>query len=246
MNLLFSSNIPQLLKVCYYTSMEVIILAAGRGTRMAPLTDTTPKPMLEVLGKNLIEWKLEALPQEVTHIIFVVGYKKEVIQNYFGSSWKGIPITYIEQTTLDGTGGAVALCEPYVREKALILMGDDIYDKNDLQKLIDHDYAILVLDEGDEGLKKKGQVVENNGLLVGLNEGQSQTNTPSSLINTAAYSISRKYFDYPLVHVSETEFGLPNTLVDVSKDIPVHVLRANWWIQITTPECLDKAATRLS
>lgn len=226
--------------------MEVIILAAGRGTRMAPLTDNVPKPMLEVLGKNLIEWKLEALPQEVTHIIFVVGYKKEVIQNYFGSSWKGIPITYIEQITLNGTGGAIALCEPFIKEKALILMGDDIYNREDLQKLTEYDYAILVLDEGEEGLKKKGQVVEKDGLLIGLNEGQLQTNTPSSLINAAAYSISKKYFDYPLVKLSETEFGLPHTLVSLTQDIPVHVLRATRWIQITTPECLDKAAILLS
>lgn len=226
--------------------MEVIILAAGRGTRMAPLTDTIPKPMLSVLGKNLIEWKLEALPDGVSHIIFVVGYKKEVIQDYFGTSWKGIPITYIEQKTLDGTGGAIALCEPYINKKALILMGDDIYNKEDILRISALDYAILVLDEGEEGLKKKGQVVEKEGLLVGLNEGQSQTNTPSSLINAAAYSISKEYFKYPLVKVSETEFGLPHTLVSVTKDIPVHVVRATWWIQVTTPECLNRASNLLS
>ena len=49
--------------------MIAIILAAGRGTRMAPLTDDLPKPMLIVLGKNIIEWKLEALPKEVNEII---------------------------------------------------------------------------------------------------------------------------------------------------------------------------------
>jgi bifunctional UDP-N-acetylglucosamine pyrophosphorylase/glucosamine-1-phosphate N-acetyltransferase len=213
---------------------------------MAPLTDTLPKPMLSVLGKNLIEWKLEALPDGVSRIILVVGYKKEIIQNYFGSLWKGIPIIYVEQTTLDGTGGAVALCEPYVKEKALILMGDDIYNKEDILRISALDYAILVLDEGEAGLKKKGQVVEKDGLLVGLNEGQSQTNTPSSLINAAVYSISRDYFKYPLVRVSETEFGLPHTLVGVAKDIPVKVIPATWWIQITTPECLDRATTLLS
>lgn len=226
--------------------MEAIILAAGRGTRMAPLTDTTPKPMLNVLGKNLIEWKLEALPKGITKIIFVVGYKKEVIQNYFGSSWRGIPIIYVEQTVLDGTGGAIALCEPYIESKALILMGDDIYNKEDLERLVAHDYALLVLDEGEEGLKKKGQVVEKDGLLVGLNEGNVQTGVPSSLINTAAYAISKKYFSYPKIHVSETEYGLPQTLVSLTKDIPVSVLRATWWIQVTTPECLERAAMKLS
>lgn len=226
--------------------MIAIILAAGRGTRMAPLTDDLPKPMLSVLGKNIIEWKLESLPKEIDEIIMIVGYKKEIIKNYFGSSWRGIPINYIEQITLNGTGGAIALCEKYIKDKALILMGDDIYNKEDLEKLCKYDNAILVLDEGELGLTKKAQVIEKNGLLIGLNEGQSQTGVKSSLINTGAYVLSKEYFKYPLVNVSETEFGLPNTLVQVAKDISVNVLQAKWWIQITSPEHLTRAEKLLS
>lgn len=221
--------------------MIAIILAAGRGTRMAPLTNDLPKPMLMVLGKNIIEWKLEVLPKEVTEIIMIIGYKKEIIENYFGSSWKGIPIKYVEHKTLNGTGGAIALCEEYVKDKTLVLMGDDIYNKEDLEKLCSYDYAILVLDEGEAGLSKKAQVIEKNGLFAGLNEGQSQTGVISSLINTGAYVISKEYFKYPLVRVSEKEFGLPNTLAEVAKNIPVNVLQAKWWIQITTPECVERA-----
>lgn len=226
--------------------MEVIILASGRGTRMAPLTDDTPKPMLTVLGKNLIEWKLEALPKEITKIILVVGYKKEVVQNYFGQSWRNIPIVYVEQEVLNGTGGATALCEPHIKDKALILMGDDIYEEGDLAKLVAHDHAILAYDEGEVGLTKKGQVIEKDGYLVGLNEGSLQTAISSTLINTGAYVISKKYFSYPLARVSATEYGLPHTLVSLAQDIPVAVLLASAWIQITTPECLDKAAKELS
>lgn len=226
--------------------MEVIILAAGRGTRMAPLTDTMPKPMLTVLGKNLIEWKLESLPDGVTKIILVVGYKKEVIENYFGTSWRGIPIIYIEQTELNGTGGAIALCEKHIEKKALILMGDDIYEKNDLEKLVEHDYALLAFDEGEEGLKRKGQVIEESGLFVGINEGNSQTSAVSSLINTGACCISKGYFSFPLVKVSDTEFGLPHTLATIGNKFPVRVLHAKSWIQITSPECLQRAADLLS
>jgi UDP-N-acetylglucosamine diphosphorylase / glucose-1-phosphate thymidylyltransferase / UDP-N-acetylgalactosamine diphosphorylase / glucosamine-1-phosphate N-acetyltransferase / galactosamine-1-phosphate N-acetyltransferase len=221
--------------------MTGIILAAGRGTRMAPLTDIMPKPMLRVLDKNLIEWKLEALPQGITNIIIVVGYKKEVIQDYFGDSWHGIPITYLEQVTLDGTGGALLLCKPHIKEKAIVLMGDDIYARKDIEKLSRHDHAILAHDGGEEALLKKGQVVEQDGLFKGLNEGDTQSGTPSTLINAGAYSISKNYFDYPLVNVSETEFGLPHTLIGVTKDHPVHVITTTNWIQITTPECLAKA-----
>ncbi|MFA5132397.1 MAG: sugar phosphate nucleotidyltransferase [Candidatus Paceibacterota bacterium] len=207
--------------------MLAIILASGRGVRMGTLTENTPKPMLSVLNKNLLEWKLEALPKEVSEIIFVVGYKKEIIMDYFGSSWNTIPVTYIIQDELNGTGGAIALCKEYVQEKALILMGDDIYENSDLEKLIAHDNAMLVFDEGETGLQKKGQVVEKDGLLFGLNEGQSQTGFPSSLINTGACVISKDYFSYPLVRVSDTEFGLPHTIVGMAQDIPVHVLKSS-------------------
>ena len=167
--------------------------------------------------------------------------KISFIENYFGNSWRGISIKYVEQEKLNGTGGAIALCEEHVKDKALVLMGDDIYNKEDLEKLCNYNNAILVLDEGEAGFVKKAQVIEKDGLLLGLNEGQSQTGIKSSLINTGAYVISREYFKYPLVNVSETEFGLPNTLAQVAKDIPVNVVKANWWIQITTPDCVERA-----
>ncbi len=226
--------------------MIAIILASGRGVRMGSLTDNTPKPMLTVLDKNLIEWKLEALPSEIDKIIMVVGYKKEIIMDYFGDSWKGVPITYIVQDPINGTAGAVSLCEEHVNDKALVLMGDDIYNKDDLKKLISYNYAMLVFDEEEEGLKKKGQVVEKDGLFVGLNEGHMQTGTPSSLINTGACVISNEYFDYPLVKVSDTEYGLPHTLTQLINDFPIHIIRATKWIQITDPETLKKAEETLS
>lgn len=226
--------------------MQVIILASGRGTRMAPLTDTVPKPMLTVLDKNLITWKLEALPQEIDEIILIVGYLQDVVRTYFGSHWNGIPIRYIEQPTLNGTGGAVALAGPFVKDKALVLMGDDIYERKDLENLIKHDFAMLVHDEGEFGRAKKGQVVEREGLFVGLNEGNTQSGATSSLINTGACVISKEYFTYPPVQFTETEYGLPHTLLSLTEDIPVHVLQATRWIQITTPQCLERAAQELS
>jgi len=226
--------------------MIAIILAAGRGTRMGDLTNSIQKAMFEVLGKTLIEWKLEALPKKIDHIIFTVNYKKEQIINHFGNSWNGIPITYVEQEVLNGTSGALTLCREYIKDKALILMGDDIYNKEDLEKLISYDNALLVFDEGEEGLKKKGQVVEKDGLLAGLNEGLSQTGIPSSFINTGAYIISKEYFNFPQVNDSIKEYGIPNTLVRISKEIPINVIEAKWWIQITSPEHLTRAEKILS
>ena len=226
--------------------MQAIILAAGRGLRMAPLTDTVPTPMLTIYDKNLLEWKLEALPQEITSVIIVVGYKKEVIQNYFGNMWKHLPITYIEHTTLNGTGGALNLCKEHVVDRALIMMGDDIYAKEDLEKLVAYDFSILVEDQGERSLQNQGgKVLEKDGLLTGLNEGLSQTGISSTLVNTGAYTISKEYFNYAPVKFSETEYGLPHTLASFCNTIPVNVLRATEWIQVTTPACIEKAEERL-
>ncbi len=226
--------------------MIAIILAGGSGTRMAPLTDALPKPMLTVLDKNLIEWKLEALPSSVTKVVFIVGYLEEKIREYFGTSWNGIPVEYVKQEILDGTGGAIALCEKYLEDKALFLYGDDIYEKSDIEKLCDFSFALQVYDDGQNGLTKKGQILERDGKLVGINEGSAQTGISSSLIFTGAGVISKEYFNYPPVKFSETEYGLPHTLVHVSKDIPVHIVRATKWIQITTPECLKRAEKEIT
>lgn len=226
--------------------MIAIILASGRGVRMGALTENTPKPMLKVLDKNLLEWKLEALPEGITKIIFVVGYKKEMIMDYFGSLWKNIPITYIIQNELNGTAGATDLCREYVKDRALILMGDDIYNKDDLKKLFSYDYAMLVVDQGEDGLKKKGQVVEKDGLLVGLNEGHMQTGIPSSLINTGACVISKDYFNYPMQKLSDIEYGLPHTITQLIKDFPIHIVKSTKWIQITSPEDLITTEKLLS
>lgn len=212
---------------------------------MGELTKDTPKPMLTVLGKTLIEWKLEALPDEITSVILVVGYKQDVIRNHFGSHWKHLPITYVEDTTLQGTGNAVALCKDYITDKTLVLMGDDIYTRNDLTALLSYSYAMLVRDIGKDTQTSGGRVVARDGILVGLNEGVMQTGIPSTLMNTGACVISTEYFTYPLVPVSPTEFGLPHTLVSLAKDHPVHVCTVTRWIQITSRECLVQAEQEL-
>ena len=69
--------------------MQVVILAAGHGTRMEELTTRVPKPMLDVAGKPLLEYKLEALPDEIDEIVIVTGYLGDFIKRHFGSSYIG-------------------------------------------------------------------------------------------------------------------------------------------------------------
>lgn len=232
--------------------MLAIILCAGRGTRMGTLTDICPKPMLMVQGKNLIEWKLEALPQEVTKVILVVGYMKEMIMSHFGSSWNGVEIIYINQLTLSGTGGALLLCKDAVRDEKqfLVLMGDDIYDKDDLLELSKNRFSLLVSDQGDVGRKKGWQVFFDNNQLQKIHQEVEEETSP--YINAGAYSLGFEYFSADLYMMANGEYSLPHTLlsmIDTKQEkgeaFPIHVVISKKWIQITDPKSIDDAETFL-
>src|SRR3989344_7915186 len=108
--------------------MQAVILAAGEGKRLRPLTLDRPKPMIELLGKPILEHTIENLPSAINELVIVVGYKSEKIKNHFGNNWKGRSIVYVEQN-MPPTGTAHAL---FTARRALkpgrflSLMGDNI------------------------------------------------------------------------------------------------------------------------
>jgi len=103
--------------------MDAVILAAGEGTRLRPLTSTRPKPMLPIAGKPILEWDFDAL-KNFNKIILVVGYKNEKIKEYFGDEFNGIKIEYIEQKEQLGTAHAVSVVSGHVKGDFLVMNGD--------------------------------------------------------------------------------------------------------------------------
>jgi NDP-sugar pyrophosphorylase family protein len=81
--------------------MKAIILAAGEGTRLKPLTNTRPKPLIEIMGKSILEYNLECVYKDVDEIFIVVKYLKEKIIEKFGNNYKKVKITYIDQPKED-------------------------------------------------------------------------------------------------------------------------------------------------
>jgi NDP-sugar pyrophosphorylase family protein len=92
--------------------MKAILLAAGEGKRMRPLTLETPKPMIDVLGKPLLHHLIDGLPSEITVLIIVIGYKGEQIRAYFGESFEGRKVSYVIQEKQIGNAQALELCQP--------------------------------------------------------------------------------------------------------------------------------------
>ncbi|HOL48747.1 MAG TPA: sugar phosphate nucleotidyltransferase, partial [bacterium] len=116
--------------------MKTVILAAGKGTRMKTLTAATPKPMLNVGGKPILEHILIKLKEiGLKEFVIIVGYLSDKIKDYFkdGKEWD-IKINYIEQREQNGTGAAVLLAKEYVEKKEFILTNGDIWiTKNDFR-----------------------------------------------------------------------------------------------------------------
>ncbi|MBY8982761.1 MAG: nucleotidyltransferase family protein, partial [Candidatus Lokiarchaeota archaeon] len=108
--------------------MKAIILCAGYGKRMKPLTDKFQKVMLPIYEKPLLAYIIEGLKfAGFKEIVIVVGYLKEQIINYFkdGREW-GVKIEYKLQDKRNGTGGAVLLCEDLINQKHFFLTWGDI------------------------------------------------------------------------------------------------------------------------
>ncbi len=226
-----------MLECCF---MKIIILAAGKGTRMGNLTVNTPKPLLTYKGKNLLEHKLEALPQNTEEIIFTIGYLGEKIQEYFGDSYNGIPVTYIEQKEMKGTADALWQCKDILNGSFMVLMGDDIYSKEDLEQLSQiesSDWAILAYPD-NPGVKAGKIVKDEEGNLKEIYEDFEGT-SPYNLIYTGVCVLTPEVFSKPMFQLSNGEYGLPQSFTQFVGEKEIKVFETKNWIRITAPEDLE-------
>lgn len=109
--------------------MRVVIMAGGKGTRIASVRNDLPKPMIPVCGKPILEWQIENLKASgLTDIILVVGHLGDVIKDYFddGSRW-GVTVSYFIETQPLGTAGALFRM-PELKEDFLLMSGDVMLD----------------------------------------------------------------------------------------------------------------------
>ncbi len=222
--------------------MQAVILAAGRGKRMKNLTDEIPKPMLKLKGKPILEHKIKMLPEEIDEIIFVIGYCGDYIIRYFKHYYCGRRIIYVYQHNINGTGGALHLARSVLKDRFLVIMGDDLYCKKDLNRLLKHHLAILgreVKDVSQFGIIKTNKA----GNMIDVIEKPKKSK--DKLANVGVYMLNKKIFDYELVSIGNGEFGLPQTLAKMAKKHKIKVERATGWHPIGKPEDLASAEKAL-
>ena len=122
--------------------MKAVILAAGEGSRMRPLTYTRPKVMLPIANKPILEHLLiEAREAGIREFIFIVGYRDEQVRNYFGNGEKwGVNIAYCEQRKQLGTADAIRMVEGMVDGNFLVMNGDVIVSREDIGRLASNEW----------------------------------------------------------------------------------------------------------
>lgn len=228
--------------------MQAVILAAGRGTRMGVLTETIPKPLLEVGGKSLLEHKFDVLPEDVDEIILIVGYLGGKIQERFGGSYQGKRILYIEQEVLDGTMGALSRAKGILGDRFLVMMGDDLYAAEDITRcLAVPDWVMLV--EETAQMNSGGRVVtDENGAITDIEEGNHKGQ--AGLASTGLFVLDTRIFQYPMIPKSSgsEEFGLPQTVLAASQTsgVPFTAMTSTFWIQISDSYDLVRAEAAIN
>jgi NDP-sugar pyrophosphorylase family protein len=218
--------------------MQAVILTAGRGKRMKNLTEKKNKNMLKVNGKPILKYKLDSLPKEIDEIIFVIGYHGDDIKKQFGNKYKGRRISYVLQKRLNGTGGAIHKAKKLLKNKFLVIYGDDLYHKDDIEELIKFDLAVLAKEISD--VTKFGILkTDKKGNLIDIIEKPKKSK--SKLAAIGLFVLSKNFFKYKLVPVGGGEFGLPQTLAAMSEDYPVKIVKAKHWHPIGNPGDIKSA-----
>ncbi|MDH7506350.1 MAG: sugar phosphate nucleotidyltransferase [Candidatus Thermoplasmatota archaeon] len=172
--------------------MKAVILAAGEGKRLRPFTETMPKVMLPVANKPILEHVFNSLKNSgVTEIILVVGYKKEVIMEYF-KDYKDIKITYVVQDKQLGTADALSKAKNFIKNTFVVIPGDNIIDKKSIINLVQDksDYCALIKEHPHPS--KYGVVFLKDKKIKEIVEKPSQE--IGRFISTGIYKLTKSVF----------------------------------------------------
>jgi bifunctional UDP-N-acetylglucosamine pyrophosphorylase/glucosamine-1-phosphate N-acetyltransferase len=213
--------------------MQFVVLAAGRGRRLSPLTDVVPKPMLPVGQKPLLGHVADAaLEAGAGELLFVVPSDDDSAQTHFGDRYRGVPITYVVQHEANGTAGAVSCAAEHLEGPFVVLNGDNLYDGAALAEVTRRAPAIGVHRVSDP--REYGVVSRNGDTVTGLVEKPAYP--PTNLANVGAYalpSLEPDAFDVSTSDRGEREFtDVVSAVIDEYDVTPVEFDR---WLDVGRP-----------
>jgi len=226
-----------------------VVLAAGEGTRLRPLTANRPKPMLPAGTRPILEHVLNALVDAgITSIHLVVGYKANRVRSHFGPTYREVPITYHTQANQLGSGHALLQARDGPTDSFLLVNGDQVIDHRIVEAVIEAHTdtpATLAVVEGTQAAEY-GAVELDDGEITALIE--QPTAGEYRLFNAGVYAFDTDMFD-TLARRAETQGELPLTdaIEDLlSNDQTVRGVRTDhFWMDATHPWDLIALSTAL-
>jgi UDP-N-acetylglucosamine diphosphorylase/glucosamine-1-phosphate N-acetyltransferase len=217
--------------------LKTVILAAGEGSRMRPLTYTRPKVMLPIANKPILEYLLiEAKEAGVTDFIFVVGYHDEQVRNYFGDGNKwSVDIRYSYQSKQSGTADALRMVEGMIDGNFLMMNGDIILKSDDIKGLIEkNNNAIGVIEVKDP--KGLGMIEIKNGNVVKIYEKIEKP--PTNLANAGLYLFTPLIFE-AISRTSKSprgEYEITDSLqIIIDQGQTVSGYEISYWLDLSYP-----------
>jgi len=175
--------------------VKAVILAAGEGNRMRPLTYTRPKVMLPIANKPILEHLLiEAREAGIREFIFIVGYHDEQVRHYFGGGdrW-GVSMNYCTQRRQLGTADALRMVESLVDGNFLVINGDTIVTHDDIRRIASRDNITLSVIGVEDTTKDLGVVELSQGKVIHIYEKAGKP--PSHMANAGLYLFTPDIFD---------------------------------------------------
>lgn len=225
--------------------MQTVVLAAGEGTRMRPLTTTRPKPMLPVAGRPLVEHTLDAaVAAGASRFILVVGYHAEAVQGEFNDAYKGVPIEYVTQSSQEGTADAVRAARPALNDAPFaVLNGDTLYGAG-MTALFAGGPAVGTATVDDP--RPYGVLEFEDDRVVGVVEKPAEP--PSNRVNTGAYVFPAAAVEWLDVSESQRgEYELTDVLNKACSAVDVRAVSFDRWMDVGRPwELLDANEWKLA
>lgn len=226
---------------------QAVVLAAGEGSRVRPLTRYQPKPMLHVGGRPILEYPMDALATVgVEHVVLVVGHRKTRIQNHFESEYDGMDITYVTQETQLGSGHALQNAADQVDDEFLVVNGDNVIDPTMVRKVARRydasGAAACLAVVASTSAAEYGTVGIRDGLVDRIDEGR---NSASSRINAGVYAFDQTIFEaLDRTEFEDGERPLTGAIEEIDGKVVAETPNGVWfdssfpWDLLTTNETL--------
>lgn len=223
--------------------MDGVILAAGKGTRMRPLTLKTPKPLMDLQGRPILAWSLMSLRRIVDRLLVVVSYLKAQIEAFMARQTFFGDYTLVEQLPSPlGTAHALQCCQPHLKsDDFLVVNGDDLYSHAALRQLSRQEFGILSMYRDDfehYGVIRRSQA----GHFIGIDEKPPPDRyRPPAACCIGAYKLTAEVFDYGLEKSRRGEYEISDYVSQAARRHAVAVVDSPFWLPIGTPAALEAA-----